>query len=58
MVSAGVPENYEIFVDKQDGYSYYYPSDWRVCRVVRVDSFKKKITLLLLGNTCLSRTGI
>ncbi|XP_016502689.1 photosynthetic NDH subunit of lumenal location 1, chloroplastic isoform X2 [Nicotiana tabacum] len=22
-------ENYEIFVDKQDGYSYYYPSDWR-----------------------------
>ncbi|KAL7109012.1 hypothetical protein ACP275_06G149700 [Erythranthe tilingii] len=23
------PDNYEVFVDKVDGYSYYYPSDWR-----------------------------
>ncbi|GFQ03470.1 psbp-like protein 2 chloroplastic [Phtheirospermum japonicum] len=23
------PKNYEEFVDKVDGYSYYYPSDWR-----------------------------
>ncbi|KAG8388739.1 hypothetical protein BUALT_Bualt02G0156600 [Buddleja alternifolia] len=23
------PANYEAFVDKIDGYSYYYPSDWR-----------------------------
>lgn len=27
---AGIPEKYNIFVDKVDGYSYYYPSDWRV----------------------------
>ncbi|KAI8030441.1 hypothetical protein LOK49_LG01G00633 [Camellia lanceoleosa] len=24
-----IPQNYEAFVDKSDGYSYYYPSDWR-----------------------------
>ncbi|XXG80991.1 hypothetical protein AAC387_Pa09g1728 [Persea americana] len=24
-----VPENYRAFVDFIDGYSYYYPSDWR-----------------------------
>ncbi|XP_042512537.1 photosynthetic NDH subunit of lumenal location 1, chloroplastic [Macadamia integrifolia] len=24
-----VPKNYEAFVDLSDGYSYYYPSDWR-----------------------------
>lgn len=24
------PANYDEFVDLQDGYSYYYPSDWRV----------------------------
>ncbi|OIS98525.1 PREDICTED: photosynthetic NDH subunit of lumenal location 1, chloroplastic [Nicotiana attenuata] len=29
LLAQGKPENYEIFVDKQDGYSYYYPSDWR-----------------------------
>ncbi|XP_055808921.1 photosynthetic NDH subunit of lumenal location 1, chloroplastic isoform X1 [Solanum dulcamara] len=29
LLAKGIPENYEIFVDKQDGYSYYYPSDWR-----------------------------
>ncbi|KAL8533382.1 hypothetical protein ACS0TY_009678 [Phlomoides rotata] len=23
------PDNYSMFVDKADGYSYYYPSDWR-----------------------------
>ncbi|KAK9684163.1 hypothetical protein RND81_10G190700 [Saponaria officinalis] len=24
-----VPQNYKVFVDKADGYSYVYPSDWR-----------------------------
>lgn len=24
-----IPEKYDSFVDKLDGYSYYYPSDWR-----------------------------
>ncbi|KAL9226100.1 hypothetical protein vseg_001950 [Gypsophila vaccaria] len=24
-----VPQNYKAFVDKADGYSYVYPSDWR-----------------------------
>ncbi|KAL7228828.1 hypothetical protein ACSBR2_007504 [Camellia fascicularis] len=24
-----IPQNYAAFVDKSDGYSYYYPSDWR-----------------------------
>ncbi|CAN6831560.1 unnamed protein product [Brassica oleracea] len=24
-----VPKSYSAFVDKEDGYSYYYPSDWR-----------------------------
>ncbi|XAR66323.1 hypothetical protein NMG60_11012512 [Bertholletia excelsa] len=24
-----MPKNYEAFVDLSDGYSYYYPSDWR-----------------------------
>ncbi|XP_052204220.1 photosynthetic NDH subunit of lumenal location 1, chloroplastic [Diospyros lotus] len=24
-----IPRNYEAFVDLSDGYSYYYPSDWR-----------------------------
>ncbi|CDY20433.1 BnaC04g06020D [Brassica napus] len=28
-VSAEVPKSYSAFVDKEDGYSYYYPSDWR-----------------------------
>ena len=27
---AEVPKNYESFVDLQDGYSYFYPSDWIV----------------------------
>lgn len=27
--SAQVPKNYTAFVDKEDGYSYIYPSDWR-----------------------------
>ncbi|KAM7265152.1 hypothetical protein ACFE04_002835 [Oxalis oulophora] len=25
----GIPEKFNSFVDKLDGYSYYYPSDWR-----------------------------
>nr|DAD37152.1 TPA_asm: hypothetical protein HUJ06_007793 [Nelumbo nucifera] len=28
-VFADVPENYQSFIDLSDGYSYYYPSDWR-----------------------------
>ncbi|XP_024021556.1 photosynthetic NDH subunit of lumenal location 1, chloroplastic [Morus notabilis] len=24
-----IPENYRSFVDTEDGYSYYYPADWR-----------------------------
>lgn len=24
-----IPKNYDAFVDLADGYSYYYPSDWR-----------------------------
>ncbi|CAO2826158.1 unnamed protein product [Amaranthus hypochondriacus] len=28
-LSKEIPENYMEFVDKQDGYSYVYPSDWR-----------------------------
>ncbi|CAH8360042.1 unnamed protein product [Eruca vesicaria subsp. sativa] len=28
-VSAEVPKSYSAFVDREDGYSYYYPSDWR-----------------------------
>lgn len=27
---AGVPKGYQAFVDFTDGYSYVYPSDWRV----------------------------
>ncbi|KAL3650140.1 hypothetical protein CASFOL_006543 [Castilleja foliolosa] len=29
LLAEGKPKNYEEFVDKVDGYSYYYPSDWR-----------------------------
>ncbi|KAI3470700.1 hypothetical protein Pfo_027363 [Paulownia fortunei] len=29
LLAEGKPDNYEVFVDKIDGYSYYYPSDWR-----------------------------
>ncbi|PIN04330.1 hypothetical protein CDL12_23132 [Handroanthus impetiginosus] len=29
LLAEGKPENYDVFVDKVDGYSYYYPSDWR-----------------------------
>ncbi|GMP38811.1 LOW QUALITY PROTEIN: hypothetical protein CsSME_00009933 [Camellia sinensis var. sinensis] len=28
-----IPQNYEAFVNKSDGYSYYYPSDWRKLHV-------------------------
>ncbi|TXG49710.1 hypothetical protein EZV62_025585 [Acer yangbiense] len=28
LLAEGIPKNYEAFVDKIDGYSYYYPSDW------------------------------
>lgn len=33
-VGAGLPDMYRAFVDKEDGYSYYYPSDWRVSSVI------------------------
>lgn len=55
MMSAGKPENYEIFVDKQDGYSYYYPSDWRVCMYVCMILFN---FLKLFSLTYFVRTGI
>ncbi|XP_071930071.1 photosynthetic NDH subunit of lumenal location 1, chloroplastic isoform X3 [Coffea arabica] len=29
LLAQGIPKNYEAFVDKADGYSYFYPSDWR-----------------------------
>lgn len=29
LLAEGIPEKYEAFVDKADGYTYYYPSDWR-----------------------------
>ncbi|KAM7499236.1 hypothetical protein LguiA_023650 [Lonicera macranthoides] len=28
LLAEEVPERYDAFVDKSDGYSYYYPSDW------------------------------
>lgn len=29
LLAQGIPKNYAAFVDKADGYSYFYPSDWR-----------------------------
>lgn len=29
LLAEEVPKSYSAFVDKEDGYSYYYPSDWR-----------------------------
>ncbi|CAI9092471.1 OLC1v1027711C1 [Oldenlandia corymbosa var. corymbosa] len=29
VLAQGMPNNFEAFVDYVDGYSYYYPSDWR-----------------------------
>ncbi|KAK4789512.1 hypothetical protein SAY86_016816 [Trapa natans] len=29
LLAEGIPQNYQSFVDLIDGYSYYYPSDWR-----------------------------
>lgn len=43
-MSAGIPKNYEVFVDKVDGYSYLYPSDWRVKYMRRI--FKNQQLLL------------
>lgn len=34
----GVPDNYRAFVDYEDGYSYYYPSDWRVSCYMRMQT--------------------
>ncbi|KAL5733303.1 hypothetical protein ACOSP7_032646 [Xanthoceras sorbifolium] len=28
LLAEGIPKSYDAFVDKIDGYSYYYPSDW------------------------------
>ncbi|XP_078160488.1 psbP-like protein 2 isoform X2 [Carex rostrata] len=42
-----VPKNYKAFVDKIDGYSYYYPSDWRDFDFLGHDSaFKDKFAAL------------
>uniref|UniRef100_A0A0F7GYQ3 PsbP-like protein 2 n=1 Tax=Pelargonium exstipulatum TaxID=59873 RepID=A0A0F7GYQ3_9ROSI len=32
------PKNYEAFVDLEDGYSYYYPADWREFEFLAHDS--------------------
>ncbi|EOY18302.1 PsbP [Theobroma cacao] len=29
LLAEEIPQNYQAFVDILDGYSYYYPSDWR-----------------------------
>uniref|UniRef100_A0A1J3JCI1 PsbP-like protein 2, chloroplastic n=1 Tax=Noccaea caerulescens TaxID=107243 RepID=A0A1J3JCI1_NOCCA len=29
LLAEEIPKRYSAFVDRQDGYSYYYPSDWR-----------------------------
>ncbi|XVE99502.1 hypothetical protein REPUB_Repub03eG0204400 [Reevesia pubescens] len=29
LLAEEIPQNYQAFVDIPDGYSYYYPSDWR-----------------------------
>ncbi|GMI86264.1 Photosynthetic NDH subcomplex L 1, PsbP-like protein 2 [Hibiscus trionum] len=29
LLAQEIPQNYKAFVDIPDGYSYYYPSDWR-----------------------------
>ncbi|XWS07810.1 hypothetical protein CRYUN_Cryun41cG0022800 [Craigia yunnanensis] len=29
LLAEEIPQNYKAFVDFPDGYSYYYPSDWR-----------------------------
>ncbi|CAH8291514.1 unnamed protein product [Eruca vesicaria subsp. sativa] len=29
LLAEEVPKSYSAFVDREDGYSYYYPSDWR-----------------------------
>ncbi|KAK9913421.1 hypothetical protein M0R45_037239 [Rubus argutus] len=29
LLAEGIPEKFRAYVDKADGYSYYYPSDWR-----------------------------
>jgi hypothetical protein len=49
---AEVPKNYTAFVDKIDGYSYYYPSDWRVSYLtssLEVHHHEKKKIFLILG---------
>ncbi|KAH6829539.1 PsbP-like protein 2 [Perilla frutescens var. hirtella] len=43
----GKPDNYSIFVDKVDGYSYYYPSDWRDFDFIGHDSAFKDRSLQL-----------
>ncbi|XP_051116077.1 photosynthetic NDH subunit of lumenal location 1, chloroplastic [Andrographis paniculata] len=53
LLAEGVPENYTSFVDKVDGYSYYYPSDWRDFDFLGHDSaFKDR--LMQLHNVRLS----
>ncbi|XP_042472743.1 photosynthetic NDH subunit of lumenal location 1, chloroplastic isoform X2 [Zingiber officinale] len=44
---AEVPKNYEAFVDFIDGYTYYYPSDWRDFDFMGHDSaFKDRFAAL------------
>ncbi|ONK62333.1 uncharacterized protein A4U43_C07F2810 [Asparagus officinalis] len=43
----GVPDKYQAFVDITDGYSYYYPSDWREFDFLGHDSaFKDRFAAL------------
>ncbi|XP_042012549.1 photosynthetic NDH subunit of lumenal location 1, chloroplastic-like isoform X1 [Salvia splendens] len=43
LLAEEIPEKYNIYVDKVDGYSYYYPSDWRDFDFIGHDSaFKDK----------------
>ncbi|KAI5659866.1 hypothetical protein M9H77_28659 [Catharanthus roseus] len=53
LAAEGVPDKYQVFVDKADGYSYYYPSDWREFDFMAHDSaFKDRY--LQLQNVRLS----
>ncbi|KAL0414012.1 UNVERIFIED_CONTAM: Photosynthetic NDH subunit of lumenal location 1, chloroplastic [Sesamum radiatum] len=53
LLAEGKLENYQVFVDKVDGYSYYYPSDWRDFDFIGHDSaFKDRY--LQLQNVRLS----
>ncbi|XP_057789110.1 photosynthetic NDH subunit of lumenal location 1, chloroplastic [Salvia miltiorrhiza] len=47
LLAEEIPAKYDIFVDKVDGYSYYYPSDWRDFDFLGHDSAFKDRSLQL-----------